>query len=319
MYNTKGYEILSVDNILKKVTEYDIFKYYIVGFDKPGKKFCSEIRMDKNPSCSIKIMTNSKAVYRDWATGETYDCFKYVQQKVISNDFNLGLHSGEVELNTTREMIGEHFKKQPKSSDTKIRVVSIPFTFIGRSYWECYGIDKNTLSKYNVKQISHYYINTSLITIPKKEIAFAYSFGEYRYKILRPSGNEWKWISNANSTVVQGLQQLSDYGDTLFITKSLKDVMVLDSLGLDAIAPQSENTVIPLKIITYLKSTWHRIIIYYDNDEPGIIAAKAHSELYKVGYVHNALGGPKDPSDYYTRYGGEDLRQMIMKLIERHG
>ena len=329
MYNTKGYEILSVDNILKKVTEYDIFKYYIVGFDKPGKKFCSEIRMDKNPSCSIKIMTNSKAIYRDWATGETYDCFKYVQHKynltyyeclkVISNDFNLGLHSGEVELNTTREMIGEHFKKQPKSSDTKIRVVSIPFTFIGRSYWECYGIDKNTLSKYNVKQISHYYINTSLITIPKKEIAFAYSFGEYRYKILRPSGNEWKWISNANSTVVQGLQQLSDYGDTLFITKSLKDVMVLDSLGLDAIAPQSENTVIPLKIITYLKSAWHSIIIYYDIDEPGIIAAKAHSELYKVGYVHNALGGPKDPSDYYTRYGGEDLRQMIMKLIERHG
>jgi len=33
MYNTKGYEILSVDNILKKVTEYDIFKYYIVGFE----------------------------------------------------------------------------------------------------------------------------------------------------------------------------------------------------------------------------------------------------------------------------------------------
>ena len=329
MYNTKGYKILSVDNILKKVTEYDIFKYYIVGFDKPGKKFRSEIRMDKNPSCSIKIMGFSKAIYRDWATGETYDCFKYVQHKynltyyeclkVISNDFNLGLYSGEVELSTTRRIIGQHFKKQPKSVKTKIRIVSIPFTLIGKSYWECYGINEDVLNRYKVKQISHYYVNTSLITIPRKEIAFSYSFGEYRYKILRPSGNEWKWTSNANSSIVQGLEQLSDYGDTLFITKSLKDVMVLSSLSFDAIAPQSENTVIPLKIIASLKGSWNRIIIYYDNDEPGIVAAKAHSELYKVGFIHNALGGPKDPSDYYTRYGGEDLEQMIMKLVEKHG
>ena len=329
MYNTKGYEILSVDNILKKVTEYDIFKYYIGGFEKPGKKFCSEIRSDKNPSCSIKIMGSTKAIYRDWATGETYDCFKYVQQKynltyyeclkVISNDFNLGLYSGEVDINRTRKIIGEHFKKQPRSTDTKIRIVSIPFTSTGKSYWECYGITKEILNQYKVKQISHYYINTSIITVPRKEIAFSYSFGDYKYKILRPSGDQWKWISNANSSVVQGLEQLSDVGDTLFITKSLKDVMVLSSLGFDAIAPQSENTIIPLKIIAHLKSCWNRIIIYYDNDEPGITAAKSHCELYKVEYVHNVLGSPKDSSDYFVRYGEESLKRMIIKLVEKHG
>ena len=54
MYNTKGYQILSAENILKKVTEYDIFKYYISGLEAPGKKFCSELRKDRNPSCSIK-------------------------------------------------------------------------------------------------------------------------------------------------------------------------------------------------------------------------------------------------------------------------
>ena len=63
MYNTKGYQILSAENILKKVTEYDIFKYYISGLEAPGKKFCSELRKDRNPSCSIKILTSGKAFY----------------------------------------------------------------------------------------------------------------------------------------------------------------------------------------------------------------------------------------------------------------
>ena len=329
MYNTKGYQNLNIENILKKITEYDIFKYYIKGFEKPGRKFCSEIRVDKNPSCSIKVMTSGKAFYRDWATGETYDCFKYIQRKysltyyeslkVISNDFNLKLHSGNVEITKTQGMVGMHFKKQPTYSDTRIRIVSIPFTPIGKTYWDSYGITEEVLTRYNVKQISHYYINTSLITIPRKEIAFSYAFGNYKYKILRPSGDQWKWISNANSLIIQGMAQLSDYGDTLFITKSLKDVMVLSSLEFDAIAPQSENTVIPLEIITHLKGCWSRIIIYYDNDGPGITAAQSHCKLYKVGYIHNALEGPKDPSDYFVRYGREDLKQMIIKLIEKHG
>ena len=329
MYNTRGYEILNIENILKKVTEYDIFKYYIGEFDDPGKKFCSEIRADKNPSCSIKIMISGKAIYRDWATGETYDCFKYIQQKygltlyeclkVISNDFNLGLHSGEVEKNKTMSIIGEHLRKQPKVSDTKLRIVSIPFTNNGRSYWDSYGISEGILNLYNVKQISHYYINISLITIPKRDIAFSYAFGNYKYKILRPFNTEWKWVTNANASIIQGYNQLPDYGKFLFITKALKDVMVLNSLGFNAIAPQSENTIISLDAIAGLIQLWDQIIIYYDNDLPGISAAKAHSELYKIRYIHNTLGEPKDPSDYYLKYGGKKLKSMILKLVGKHG
>jgi len=329
MYNTKGYQRLDVDNILKKITEYDIFKYYIKGFEKPKRKFCSEIRVDKNPSCSIKVMTSGKALYRDWATGDTYDCFKYIQQKygltyyeslkVISNDFNLNLHSESIEVIKTQGIIGIHFKEQPICSDTEIRIVSIPFTPMGKAYWRSYGVTEDILNRYNVKQVSHYYINRTLITIPRREMAFSYAFGNYKYKILRPAGGEWKWVSNARPDIIQGMAQLSDYGDTLFITKSLKDVMVLSSLEFDAIAPQSENTIIPLEIITQLKGCWNRIIIYYDNDGPGITAAQSHCELYKVGYIYNALEGPKDPSDYFARYGGEDLKYMVIKLIEEYG
>ena len=326
MYNTKGYKILSTENILKKVTEYDIFKYYITGLEGPGKKFCSEIREDKNPSCSIKVFSSGKALYKDWASGDSYDCFKYIQHKynltyyeclkVISNDFNLGFEYEDIELVKTMGVIGNHIKKQPKYSDTKIRIVSIPFTQTGKTYWECYGITPEILALYNVKQISHYYINNTLISIPKKEVAFSYAFGNYKYKILRPFNKEWKWINNADATIVQGITQLPECGDTLFITKSLKDVMVLSKLKFDAIAPQSENTAIPLDTIVKLKHSWNRVVIYYDNDVPGVAAAELHSELYKTGYIHNKIGHPKDLSDYYVRYGGTDSYAMVKKLLK---
>ena len=63
MYNTKGYKILSADNILKKITEYDIFKYYIESFERPGKKFCSEIRADKKIRTKTTNIDNTKLIY----------------------------------------------------------------------------------------------------------------------------------------------------------------------------------------------------------------------------------------------------------------
>ena len=118
---------------------------------------------------------------------------------------------------------------------------------------------------------------------------------------------------------MQGIEQLPECGDTLFITKSLKDVMVLRKLQFDAIAPQSENTAIPLDTIVKLKHSWSNIVIYYDNDIPGVAAAKLHSELYKIGYIHNAIRHPKDLSDYYVRYGEQDAKNMVKKLLKQNG
>ena len=43
-YHTKNHFILSVDEILKRISEQDIFKYYIKSYNGTTTKFISEIR-----------------------------------------------------------------------------------------------------------------------------------------------------------------------------------------------------------------------------------------------------------------------------------
>lgn len=324
MYETRGYEELNKNNILSKVTEYDIFRYYIKDFKSPSKKFCSELRKDVHPSCSIKLLPSGYTIYRDFASGETYNVFSYVQKKynlnfyealkVISNDFNLGLHTGEV-VNKTMGYEGVHITKQPRPIATDIRVVSKSFSNAGLAYWNNFGITKELLQEYCVKEISHYYINSTYITVPKREHAFAYYFGNYRYKILRPQNPDWKWVTNCDASIVQGLNQIPKIGELLFITKSLKDIMTLRSIGYSAVAPQSENTVISSDIINELKQSWDKIIIYYDNDIPGLKASREHSTKYKLKTINNPICMEKDPSDFYKKNGEKELDLLIKNLI----
>src|SRR5690606_21303742 len=103
-------------------------------------------------------------------------------------------------------------------------------------------------------------------------------------------------------------------GKRLFITSSLKDVMVLNVLGEWAIAPHGEGILIPDKIIDYLFATWEEIIIFYDNDEAGVNYAKAHSNYYNIKSISIPYKEYKDPSDFVQDYGIERGKDLIKEL-----
>ena len=126
---------------------------------------------------------------------------------------------------------------------------------------------------------------------------------------------ESKWFSNINREDVQGITQLPETGDTLYITSSLKDIIVLRKLGLNAIAPSAETTIIPEDIITMLKTRFKKLVIFYDNDNPGIIASNKHSKIYEASeifvpfkYISEDI---KDPSDFVEKYSYEELLDVI--------
>ena len=100
---------LHTDVILSKITEYDIFVYYIPSFKNLGKKFRSELREDNSPTVSI-IAYNNKLLYKDFGNPDhTFDCFNYIRYKyncnfidalrIIDCDFNLGLSSKKDVIN----------------------------------------------------------------------------------------------------------------------------------------------------------------------------------------------------------------------------
>ncbi len=315
-YGTKNTRELSADLILQYITEYDIFKYYISSLKSPNKSFCSELRKDNNPTCKVSLLSKGWR-YKDFGTGVSMGCFNYIMQKynlnypealkVISIDFNLGLTVGEKINKIPKELlIGK--KYEPKK-DANVQIVSRSWKCEDLDYWSKYNINKNLLNKYLVKPLKGFYLNSLYINL-KREMGFAYCFGNHKYKIMRPNApKEFKWTSNTGE-VVQGLLQLKP-GGLLFITSSYKDVMSLKSIGYKSIAPQSEMALISKKLINKLKDNFEEIVIYYNNDGPGIQSSINHSKKYGFDYIVHPEGEPKDPSDFIKKYSPKQLKQLL--------
>ena len=311
-FGTSHVKDITAALILEHVSEFDIFKQYITALEKPNTPFCSELRKDHNPTCRVSNLT-SGWIYKDFGSGDKYTCFTYVMEKyglsypetlrVIATDFNIiqGKHKKLTAIIPKELIIGSEPKEM---ADIKIVSTSWHYTYL--EYWKQYNIYRDTLDKYNVKPIKGYYINGQYIQT--KDMSFAYCFGNHRYKILRPN-NEYKWMSNTGD-VIQGLAQLKP-GGLLFITSSLKDVMTLDSIGYKAVAPQSETALIPEAVMKKFKKHFDEVVVYYNNDAPGIKASIEHSEVYKVHYIVNSEGDPKDPSDFVKEYNPDKLKQLL--------
>ena len=115
---------LHTNVILSKITEYDIFVYYIPSFKNLGKKFRSELREDNSPTVSI-IAYNNKLLYKDFGNPDhTFDCFNYIRYKyncnfidalrIIDCDFNLGLSSKKDVIKFTMGYMGYRHSNTPK-------------------------------------------------------------------------------------------------------------------------------------------------------------------------------------------------------------
>ena len=96
--------------------------------------------------------------------------------------------------------------------------------------------------------------------------------------------------------------------------------MTLYGLGITAIAPNSENLFITEAQYTKLKTKFKHIVLFYDNDAPGIQCMrkikKAHPEL-AVMYIPRKYEA-KDISDFRKKYGKEKTLKLIEQAKERY-
>ena len=261
---------LHTNVILSKITEYDIFVYYIPSFKRLGKKFRSELREDNSPTVSI-IAYNGKLLYKDFGNPDhTFDCFNYISYKyncsfiaalrIIDCDFKLGLSSKKSEVEFTMGYMAYRQNKTPNLNKKQviIRKRKRFWTIKDANFWSKYLVSKKILTKFAVEPISHYWINNNRFTC--KSITYAFKF-KNRYKIYSPYEEKNKWLSNTKYTDVQGYNQLPNNGERLIITSSLKDVMCLYSAGYNAIAMQSEMQIPNEKLISELKQRFNTIEI----------------------------------------------------------
>jgi hypothetical protein len=311
---------ITLDWILSKVTEYDIYAHYLGQF-KVGMIYNSPFRKDKNPSFGIFYSKRTKQLlFKDHGTGDCGNVIKFVSLYTGITNYNDILLDIVDKLKITSDTKLVSSKQYIASTETVIGVVRQDFTAEDINYWSQFNICIDTLKKFNVNSIKYYLCNGIVKGIYKKENPM-YAYKVYNnFKIYRPLADKYtKWRNNLGQYDIQGFKQLPKTDNLLIITKSLKDVMCLYEMGISAISPASESTFIPDDVLDNLKKRFKHILICFDRDTAGIKYLRKIS--LKTGLksllVHKKWKA-KDISDAIKLNGFENIKNWLYETIKNY-
>ena len=279
---------------------------------------------EKTPSMCIYIDRNNIYRFKDFSSGNGGDGLTLVQNlfnlssrgaasyKIIEDYNQYVLTNG---CNTIRSY-KQHSKF--KVTDYEMR----HWNTLDQKYWMGFHIGSRLLSRYNVVPLEYYIMTktdendvVSSITIKGN-----YIYGYFRedgslYKIYQPKVKESKFIKVRD--YIQGTEQLVFDKPYLIITSSLKDLMAYQKLKInnsEAIAPDSENTMIPENIMSNISPKYQKVCVLFDNDEAGIKAAEKYKSKYGFNYV--ILDLEKDLSDAIKVHGIDKVRDNLLPLLK---
>lgn len=323
MYSRKRAKLpdnITLDWILSKVTEYDIYAKYIGQF-KVGMIYNSPFRKDKNPSFGIYYSKRTKQLlFKDHGTGECGNVIKFVSLFTGKTEYNDILSDIVDNLNITNNTKLVSSKQYIPPTETVIGVVRQEFTDVDINYWKQFNISINTLKKFNVNSIKYYLCNGIVKGTYKRENPM-YAYKVYNnFKIYRPLADKYtKWRNNLTDYDIQGYEQLPQKGDILFITKSMKDVMCLHEMGYPAVSPSSESTFLPKDVLEQLKTRFKRIIILFDRDAAGVKRSrKLNRETGLEAMFINKKFKAKDVSDAVKANSFEEIKNWLNETIKNY-
>lgn len=324
---------LTKNEILSKITELDIYnKYSNVGTLSVGKLNTSPLRNseneDKTPSFSL-YSNNGELKFKDFGgyklSGNCFDYVKYIFNisyeealKKIYKDFELqkiATNSKVTAVNTETTL--DYLKEITK----RIVVINRNWNLVDFNYFKQYHLPLDFVSSKNVLPAKNVYLvtNESDITLwatDSKQYPIYTWYTADKFKCYRPyNPKKSKWLSTMTTWDLQNIETVNTESNTLFITKSMKDCLVLEYLGFAAVAPGSEVPNIPRKLLDYLESQFKKIIILYDNDDTGVKNSTVLAE--NTGYKNILIPDNtyKDISDYAKEFGLDASLELINKLI----
>lgn len=310
--------------LLSKFNEETFMTYYL-GIPVKKGLFKSPLRGDHVPTCSFFRNKAGELIFKDFSGAfygnfinvvmYKYQCNYYKALKIIASDFGLIGTS----IKKTPIKVQETFKD---SGQAVINVEIQDFTEQELKWWNKYGITEKILKKFKVYSCKNVWLNGNYFAkSAQNNMMFGY-YGGIKdkvelWRIYFPQRKEYRFLSNWNSNKIQGFNQLPKTGNVLIITKSMKDVMTLCSVGIPAIAPNSETLFISDNVLSNLKERFNRIFVLYDNDLPGI------SNMNKIKKLHPELNylwipretGAKDISDLHKLLGKKNFNVFLKEKL----
>ena len=320
---------LTPEQILNKISEYDIFKYYMPNTDwEPNVITFSPFRNERHPSFMIGNK-HGRFTFIDFAdTSKRGSCFDLVRMifnlkdlkealTLIDKDFGLGF-SRETNTEEYKRIVSEYTQpvKAPKIY-SNIQVVVKSFTNEELAYWNQYHQSLDDLKANNVYSISKVYLNKQLFSAPIDELRFGYLYGD-KWKIYRPHAKDRKskWIpNNVPITAMDGKDDIK-LCDVAFINKSKKDYMVIKKLFPTSCAVQSEGLhCFSPENVEYIKSNSASQILSFDSDAVGVENSQQITKIFDFDYCNvprkYLSEGIKDWADLAKVHGMQAIEDYL--------
>ena len=280
---------------------------------------------EKTPSMCIYLDRNGIYKYKDFSSGNGGDAISLVQ--TLFNLPSRGSASYKIVEDYNQYVLNNGYnpiKSYKQHSKFKVTDYEMRhWNTLDQKYWMGFHIGSRLLSRYNVVPLEYYIMQKTdeNDSVSSMTIKGNYIYGYFRedgtlYKIYQPKVKESKFIKVRD--YIQGTEQLVFDKPYLIITSSLKDLMAYHKLKIsnsEAIAPDSENTMIPENIMSSISSKYQGVCVLFDNDEAGIRAAEKYKLRYGFDYV--VLELEKDLSDAIKVHGIDKVRDNLLPLLKQ--
>lgn len=319
---------LTVHSVLNKVTEYDIFMYYMTekGW-KLNKVTYSPFRKENNPSFLIGNRNGNLSFIDFTDTSLRGDCFTFVKLlfnmatihdvlMMIDRDFGLGIATKSVPGKL--EGIKKEYK-QPEDLGKRyclIQAITRPFNTEELEYWNGYHQDISDLRQNNIYAIKSLYMNKKLFSLKPTELVFGYLYDGH-WKIYRPyADKKHKWLpNNVPITAMDGKEDIMNCG-TAFINKSKKDYMVMKKVFSCCCAVQNEGLAcFSVENVEYIKANSASQILSFDSDVTGVKNSQQITKLFDFDYCnvprHLLKEEIKDWADWSKVYGLKPIEDYL--------
>jgi len=326
--------MLRTKSIVSSITDVPrewVFEYYLTlpeRLNGQDLKITSPFNPgEKNPSFFVYYSnTGFKYMFKDFSTDRQGDGVTLVKEifqlssrgeaahKVIE-DYNKYILENP-DTHNIRE-----FKIQQKYKVTSF--TPRHWNVLDEKFWMSFRIGSKLLTHYNVQPLTDYTLTKDVDNGKKNTLLMngTQMYGYFRtdgtlYKIYQPYTKENKFIKVLD--YIQGTDQLTFAVPYLVICSSLKDLMAFTKLrfrNAEAVAPDSENTLITERIIKQYQEKYTKICTLFDNDAAGIKSMEKYKERYDIPFVHLVL--EKDMADNIKEHGINNTRVHLYPLLTK--
>jgi hypothetical protein len=308
---------VSREMLFGKFSQEQIMEFYFGEPIKLKKSYKNPFRKDQYATCFFFYKQKGELVFMDFSLAKALTCIDIAgmyHSRPLSYQEIYEEMSRVSYLELPKPTI--EYNKEEAYTETIIKVEVMPYDKEDLKFWAQFNISLSTLKHFNVRRVSRAWINGQLRYINvDRDRCYRYIDDE-RIKLYRPFNKKMKFRNNYIKDF-EGMKFIPNQGDLLVITKSMKDIMTLHSLGITAICPRSESSIINEELMSLFLSNFKKVCIWYDSDPTGENRSLEIYNLYKdqglVRIVHDGLLG-KDVSDIVKNHGIDKLKEVCKQL-----